>query len=205
MLGWVYLLFIQPDTCKHLERKYERSYGLVHLCRSCSHHWSLRSHYRHHRPSGPGYSAHWCTGTGCWRRNGCSPLRRCHLRSRPLNTCTNRAIHAQTDQSIHKQALNSTLSIFKSFLSGPESQCQVPLMHRPLEQLNWVRGSQVGKAEKVWVQVHIKYNANTVTQYICNQSLFSLNWKTATNLCPKTYTMPMWVIVVLFNTVEKGL
>lgn len=32
---------------------------------------------------------------------------------------------------------------------SPESQCHFALMHRPFEQLNWVRGSQVGKAEKV--------------------------------------------------------
>lgn len=63
-----------------------------------------------------------------------------------------------TDKFLYGQTLISMVSIFIRFLSSPESQCHFTLMHRPLEQLNWVRGSQVGKAEKGCIQEHIKYN-----------------------------------------------
>ncbi len=59
---------------------------LIHLCRSCSHHWSLHSRCHHHRPSDLEYSGHWCTGTGCWSRTGCSPPHHCHLHSHYLHT-----------------------------------------------------------------------------------------------------------------------
>lgn len=67
-----------------------------------------------------------------------------------------------TDKFLYEQILISTMSIFRRFLSSPESQCHFTLMHRPLEQLNWVRGSQVGKAKKGCTQEHIKYNPRPV-------------------------------------------
>lgn len=51
--------------------------------------------------------------------------------------------------------------------SSPESQCHCTLMHRPLEQLNWVRGSQVGKAEKGC----FKDTHQIQSQYKLNRSL----------------------------------
>lgn len=51
-------------------------------------------------------------------------------------------------------------------LSSPESQCHSTLMQRPLEQLNWVTGSQVGKAA----------GKHTV-EYKCNNDLKDIQKK----------------------------
>lgn len=66
----------------------------------------------------------------------------------------------------------SYMSVFKRFLSLPESQCHFTLIHRPLEQLNWVRGSQVGKAEKGWMQVSPIQLKEPFTQQFYNWHLF---------------------------------
>lgn len=47
-------------------------------------------------------------------------------------------------------------------LFSPESQRHCALTHLPLEQLNWVRGSQVGKAEKE-LFIDVGYNHSTYT------------------------------------------
>lgn len=120
---------------------------LIHLCRSCSRRWSLRSRYRRHRPSGRGCSGRWCTGTGCWSRSGCSPLHRCRRHSRRLHTCQG---HPLKDEPPRPSPTHTTYDGWQKLkMSSPESQCHCTLMHRPLEQLKWVRGSQVGKAELV--------------------------------------------------------
>lgn len=56
------------------------------------------------------------------------------------------------------EANDRFIYLFKMLLFSPESQRHCTLTHRPLEQLNWVRGSQVGKAEKVCLQIHVRYN-----------------------------------------------
>lgn len=63
-------------------------YMLIRPRRSCSHHCSPRSHCLHHKPSGLGCSGRWCTGTGCWRKTGRSPLRHCHRHSHHLHRWT---------------------------------------------------------------------------------------------------------------------
>lgn len=61
-----------------------RSHVPIRLCRWCFHRCSPHSRCHRRRPSGPGCSARWHTGTGCWRRTGRSPFHRCRLRSHHL-------------------------------------------------------------------------------------------------------------------------
>lgn len=42
-------------------------------------------------------------------------------------------------------------------VASPESQRHCALMHRPLEQLNCVSGSQVGKAETAHSHIHVSH------------------------------------------------
>lgn len=46
------------------------------------------------------------------------------------------------------------------WVASPESQRHCALMHRPLEQLNWVSGSQVGKAETGRLHIHVNHKVN---------------------------------------------
>lgn len=68
----------------------------------------------------------------------------------------------------HQHLMNSILIHIRQRLSfSPESQCHFTLMHRPLEQLNCVRSSQVGNAEK-----HTD-TSNTV-QYQCTRHCYPI-------------------------------
>lgn len=59
-------------------------------------------------------------------------------------------------------------------LSSPESQRHCTFTHRPLEQLNCVRGSQVGKAEKVCLQKKKKRTGVKETEQT-NKQILKLN------------------------------